>query len=61
MNKLLALCLALSGSTLACSEREGTVGANQFERGFALEGTAQQVYDAIGPSSNVATERWVLG
>ena len=43
MKQLLALCLALSASALACSE---TPEGYQFERGFPLEGTAQQVYDA---------------
>ena len=46
MKQWLTLCLALSGSALACSESDGTPERNQFERGFPVEGTAQQVYDA---------------
>lgn len=49
MRRLSFLSIALLWGVAACGsegKRASPVGANQFERGFPLEGTAAQVYDA---------------
>ncbi len=46
MKQLLTLCLALSGSALACAESDGTPEGNQFERRYPTAVTAEEAHNA---------------